>query len=99
MILNDKYEMTPQNKQECLDSFLAINGITAQFNLNLKRRGRPGVIDTITLIKWLKLNKFAFRLAIYMAFHWPDCPEHKEDPEYWNKMSYRWRKYLKHINY
>lgn len=99
MILNDKYEMTPQDKQACLDSFLTINGITAQFNLNLRRRGRPGVIDTHSLIKWLKLNNMSFKLAIYLAFFWGDCPEHKEDPEYWNKMSFRWSRYLKKINY
>jgi len=99
MMRESKYEMNPDDKQKCLDGFLADNGITAQFNLNLRRRGRPGVIDTNSLIKWLKLNKMGFKLAVYLAFFWNDCPEYKEDPEYWNIMSFRWARHLKKINY
>lgn len=99
MSVEYRFEMKHDDKKHHLNKFLSNNGLTVPFLLNLKRRGRPGVIDTDTLLKWLKLNKFKFSLAIYMAFYWPDTPESKEDDEYWNIMSFRWKRYLKQINY
>lgn len=87
--------MNLEQKKLKLNKFLSDQGLTVQFLINMKKHGRNRVYDTESLLRWIQSAGISIKSAIFVAFYWTDTPEHKKDDMFWNKVSLRWRRYLK----
>ena len=74
--------------------FIADQGLTVQFLMNMKNHGRNGIVDSDYLFQWIHSAGISPKSALFVAFYWTDTPEHKEDSMFWNKVSLRWKRCL-----
>lgn len=81
--------------REKLITFLASQGLTAQFIANINQFGRQGIKSIEDLAFFMYKTGIPMRQAVFWAFYWTGAPETKRNIRFWPTIAFRWRRFLK----
>ncbi len=87
-----------QTHVKLLNEFLSENGITAEFNYNLKHINRRPVKTIEELIEYIHINRHPIKNAIFLAFYWNVDANQGRGRYYWSRFADLWRDKLESIN-
>jgi len=78
--------------KKLLEELLAENGVSAEFNYNLKHYGMRGVNNVQELMEFMEHKPIEH--LIFLAFYW-NCDKDKDrGSDYWRRISIEWKKRL-----